>query len=389
MATLEENVKRAIADFDDIEAALVENGVDVPSGTDTSEYGNIIRRFLAESPSASSPVLYVESLDKENKLDLYSMESGTYILYGYFIPYPNAKTTLTFSKKMLVSISAGNLSTCVQVFYAPYNTIQYLNIWPDEESETGYSYERKDAKLYYMEDTRNKVTAIDETATEEQYPSAKAVYDFAKGTQPDWNQNDNTAVDYIKNRTHYTFPMDSSDGYWPLVTVQTADAGEGAYKVFTSASASHFKNGFGYDKMKKLNPCGFRYTYGGTVIKTGKEVTVDIPAQMLITNTLYNLIDTVNYTFPVLLCGNIYVILDVTALTDEYKSLFPDIGIYFIAAESQYYTNTWFTLSVDRIARISEAYIPFEIARTKDVPTDEHINGLINTALGVIENGSY
>jgi hypothetical protein len=28
-------------------------------------------------------------------------------------------------------------------------------------------------------------------------------------------------------------------------------------------------------------------------------------------------------------------------------------------------------------------------AKTEDIPTDEHINGLINTALGVIENGTY
>ena len=30
-----------------------------------------------------------------------------------------------------------------------------------------------------------------------------------------------------------------------------------------------------------------------------------------------------------------------------------------------------------------------EIADMVDVPTDEHINDLINTALGVIENGTY
>lgn len=28
-------------------------------------------------------------------------------------------------------------------------------------------------------------------------------------------------------------------------------------------------------------------------------------------------------------------------------------------------------------------------AKTEDVPTDDHINSLINTALGVIENGTY
>lgn len=43
MATLEENVMQAIADFDDIKAAFVERGIEVPNGTDTKEYGNIVR----------------------------------------------------------------------------------------------------------------------------------------------------------------------------------------------------------------------------------------------------------------------------------------------------------------------------------------------------------
>lgn len=43
MATLEENIAQAISDFDDIEAAIKEKGVDVPNGTDTSKYGDLIR----------------------------------------------------------------------------------------------------------------------------------------------------------------------------------------------------------------------------------------------------------------------------------------------------------------------------------------------------------
>jgi hypothetical protein len=43
MATLQENIKQAISDFDDIEAAIVESGVEVPNGTNTSEYGSLIR----------------------------------------------------------------------------------------------------------------------------------------------------------------------------------------------------------------------------------------------------------------------------------------------------------------------------------------------------------
>lgn len=38
---------------------------------------------------------------------------------------------------------------------------------------------------------------------------------------------------------------------------------------------------------------------------------------------------------------------------------------------------------------LDEQYIPDTIARVTDIPSDDHINSLINAALGVIENGTY
>lgn len=43
MASLQESITQAIADFDDIQVAIEEQGVEVPQGTDTKEYGNLIR----------------------------------------------------------------------------------------------------------------------------------------------------------------------------------------------------------------------------------------------------------------------------------------------------------------------------------------------------------
>lgn len=45
MASLEENIKRAMSDFDAIQAAIEEKGIAVPEGTDTSEYGDKIRQI--------------------------------------------------------------------------------------------------------------------------------------------------------------------------------------------------------------------------------------------------------------------------------------------------------------------------------------------------------
>ena len=193
MATLEENINQVISDLDDIQAAIIEKGVSVPEGTDTREYGNLVRSipqegggvvdqsYSPESANAQSgkavaealaglPIKYVENLDSSNPMYLREFESGTYILYGKFKPFNGSTGTFTFSTGMLVSIQKTTDITYVQVFYSKSNTIQYLEI-------TDEAYTRKDAKLINMESTANLTTTIDENSDDTHYPSAKAVYD--------------------------------------------------------------------------------------------------------------------------------------------------------------------------------------------------------------------
>lgn len=166
MPTAEEVIKQAISDFDDIEAAIEEQGVDVPAGTDTSLYGNLIRSI--PRGGENSPIKYVES-DSDNPVYLREMESGTYVLYGKFKPFNGSTGTCTFSTGMLVSIIKTTAMTYVQVFYSKSNTIQYLEI-------TDETYTRKDAKLINMESTANLTTTVDENSDDTHYPSAKAVW---------------------------------------------------------------------------------------------------------------------------------------------------------------------------------------------------------------------
>lgn len=44
-------------------------------------------------------------------------------------------------------------------------------------------------------------------------------------------------------------------------------------------------------------------------------------------------------------------------------------------------------ISINNVNQVSQ--YNYNLAKTSDVPTDEHINDLINTALGVVENGTY
>ena len=59
--------------------------------------------------------------------------------------------------------------------------------------------------LSTKEDKSNKVTSILSSSTNDQYPTARAIVDYVneKIVQSDYNQNDSTAKDYIKNRPFY------------------------------------------------------------------------------------------------------------------------------------------------------------------------------------------
>lgn len=125
-----------------------------------SESGNFI----------ANTITYLENLDSNNRIPLRSLDSGMYVLHGYFTSYAGAPNSYTFSQGMLVSIGKATNQSYVQIFYSKDNTIQYLVITDD-------SVERKDAKLVNMESIANKVTEIDDSADDYHYPSAKSVYD--------------------------------------------------------------------------------------------------------------------------------------------------------------------------------------------------------------------
>lgn len=54
--TKEQILNQAISDFDKIEDALKDSGVDVPYDTDTSEYGNLVRKAVALAGGGSNLV---------------------------------------------------------------------------------------------------------------------------------------------------------------------------------------------------------------------------------------------------------------------------------------------------------------------------------------------
>lgn len=117
-----------------------------------------------------APIELIENNDSTNKKPLRSIDSGTYVLSGYFTSYEGGTESFTFNSGMVVAILKESSKSYIQVFYPKSNVIQYLEI-------TDSAVTRKDAKLVNMESVANRVSAITSSSDTSHYPSAKAVYD--------------------------------------------------------------------------------------------------------------------------------------------------------------------------------------------------------------------
>lgn len=104
-----------------------------------------------------NPITKIESLDATNMIVLRNLDSGSYVLNGYFKPYTRATSTMTFSSSLLVNILKGSTESYVQVFYPYNNTVQYLKI-------TNTTYERKDIYLNNLLSTGDDVVIKSSTS---------------------------------------------------------------------------------------------------------------------------------------------------------------------------------------------------------------------------------
>lgn len=125
---------------------------------------------MEEGIASASGVTRVENTDSENKIPLRSLDSGMYILYGYFTAYEGCTKAFSFSADMIAAVLKETDTSYVQIFYPKGNAIQYLEISDGD-------YFRQDFKGVNSESVTNKVTEITEDSDDDQYPSAKAVYD--------------------------------------------------------------------------------------------------------------------------------------------------------------------------------------------------------------------
>lgn len=138
-------------------------------GTSEEDIAAAVAAYMAENPVCN--INRVESLDEENLINLRDLESGTYVLYGYFRPFAGSDTVLTFPNNLAVGIVTKTAGTHVQIPYPVNNCIQFLEI-------TDESYERKDV---YLNDYEIHVTKAEDGTYTTDAEFSDVVYNHNRG----------------------------------------------------------------------------------------------------------------------------------------------------------------------------------------------------------------
>lgn len=95
---------------------------------------------------------YVESLDQENLVNLRDLESGNYILYGYFSPFANSHTSMSCDNNLVsvYRVDAGSHIFC----FEPLNAkVVFIEILADDTVEAGHTYSRTIIPMLDLYDT--------------------------------------------------------------------------------------------------------------------------------------------------------------------------------------------------------------------------------------------
>lgn len=121
---------------------------------------------------ADTGIRRIESLDTENPenlVQLRDLESGVYILYGYFSPFRDSHSTLIVDNKL---VSVAHLDEGSHLFvFTPLNAkVDFIEILVDETQEAGHTFSRKVIEFLELDKIKRTVYLTAQSAIYEQVP---------------------------------------------------------------------------------------------------------------------------------------------------------------------------------------------------------------------------
>lgn len=176
----------------------------------TTEAKDNLVNAVNELSGRKGPIQRIESLDETNMKNLRDLETGSYVLYGYFRPFAGASNYLPFDN-LLVNVYHVDEGSHLFEFSTANSEVNFIEILVDASAEGGHTYSRTAINMLELSGLIAKLGNLDELATTEKGSVVGAINEVAasggsdsgSSVQPDLAQNDSTQPDYVKNRTHW------------------------------------------------------------------------------------------------------------------------------------------------------------------------------------------
>lgn len=132
----------------------------VEASNGTFEFDVVDPVARAAGGGGSGPIPYVESLDESNLANLRDLETGTYVLYGYFVPYPGSEDAMTCDNT-LASVAHLSSGSHVLVFNPLNCKVNFIEILDDGEG--GYTYSAEIIDMRDLNKLSQGITMTDRT----------------------------------------------------------------------------------------------------------------------------------------------------------------------------------------------------------------------------------
>ena len=163
--------------------------LETTGGVSDEQIENALNKYLDKNPVTggvtdyneltNKPITRVESLDTTSLVNLRDLESGQYILYGYFSPYENSDISISADNSMVSVIkkAAGSHIICLDPLNAK---IVFFEILVDETAEKGFQYTRTIIPVLDVNALIAKVGELDELTTDEKNSLVDAINEVAQ-----------------------------------------------------------------------------------------------------------------------------------------------------------------------------------------------------------------
>ena len=137
-----------------------------------------LNELSAGAGSGSGPIQRIESLDESNLKNLRDLETGSYVLYGYFRPYAGASSYLPFDN-LLVNVYHVDEGSHLFEFSTANSEVNFIEILVDASAEGGHTYSRTAINMLELNGMVSKLGNLDELATTEKGSVVAAINEVA------------------------------------------------------------------------------------------------------------------------------------------------------------------------------------------------------------------